>query len=441
MLDSDLKKDSTNGATNGNSGNLSASAATNGAQAAKFAKTPDRFVDPFLGAPGPDLDIIARATDLIPLIRANAAASEAQRRVTDETIAALDEAGLLGIMIPKRYGGPAANFRTLIELSAEVARGDGSAGWVLGLLNVCTWFGTLFSEQAQREVFGPNPAVRICGSIFAPKGGIEAVEGGLRVSGAWPYCSGSLWADWATLALTTGERAGGSPIQDLALIPLSDLENRDTWHVTGMKATASTTLVADRIFVPHHRIQKLEAMSAQRYACEYAEEPNYRAAFVPGAILILTAAQIGLARAALDITLKIRAGKAVTYTMFSEARNAPMVQMAVAEAASAIDAAHMIAARACADIDRAALNSEPLDVATRARIRMDTGYCADLCRKAIDKLMTANGAGSFALHNDLQRIWHDSEIAARHAQVEPEVAKLTYGQALFGLDKFALLFF
>ncbi len=40
--------------------------------------------------------------------------------------------------------------------------------------------------------------------------------------------------------------------------------------------------------------------------------------------------------------------------------------------------------------------------------------------------MTANGASAFAtLDNPLQRIWRDSEIAARHAQVEPEVAKLT----------------
>jgi alkylation response protein AidB-like acyl-CoA dehydrogenase len=404
-------------------------------------KSHDRFVDPFLGAPGPDLAIIARASELVPMLRANAAASEEQRRVTDESIQALAEAGLLAITLPKRFGGQGANFRTLIELTAEIARGDGSAGWVAGLLNVCTWFGTLFSERAQQEVFGANPTARLCGSIFAPKGGIEQVEGGLRVSGAWPYCSGSLWADWATLALTTGEREDGSPIQELALVPMSDLENRDTWHVTGMRATASTTLVADKIFIPHHRIQTLEAMSGERYAREYAEEPNYRASFVPVAILVLAAAQIGLARAALDITLTLRANKAVTYTMFSQAKNSPMAQIAVAVAASAIDAAHLLAARACADIDSAALRAEPLDVVTRARIRMDTGQCAELCRTAIGKLMTANGAGSFALHTDLQRIWRDSEISARHAQVEPEVAKLTYGQALFGLDKFALLFF
>jgi alkylation response protein AidB-like acyl-CoA dehydrogenase len=410
--------------------------------------TPEEFAvrrpsfDPFAGAPGPDLNIIGRATELIPLLREQSEPSEEARKLTDKVIRALDEVGLLNIMVPKRFGGPAANIRTLIEVIAETGRGDGSAGWVTGLVNVCEWFATLYSEKAQQEVFGANPKAKACGSIFAPKGGIEQVEGGLRVSGAWPYCSGSAWADWATLALWTGEHADGSPILKLALFPIKELTHRDTWHVTGMKATVSTTLVADKVFVPNHRIQALEDMGGEHYATEHTEEPNSRACFIPVAILILAAVQIGLARHAIEYTLLRRAGRPVTYTMYQEGRAAPHMQVAVAEAQSMTDAAHLLAIRACADIDSAALRRAPLDVVTRARIRMDTGQIAELCRKAIGKLMTANGASAFATpNNPLQRLWRDSEIAARHAQVEPEVAKLTYGQAMFGLEKFSLSFF
>jgi alkylation response protein AidB-like acyl-CoA dehydrogenase len=398
-------------------------------------------IDPIVGGPGPDLEVIGRATKLIPLLRANAGPSEAQRRLVDGTIQALDEAGLFDIMRPKRFGGLGCNTRTFMETTAEVARGDGAAGWILGLLNVCTWFGTLFSEQAQAEVFGVNPKAKICGSIFAPKGGVFPTEGGLRVSGQWPYCSGSAWADWATLALTVGERPDGSPIQSLALVPMSDVEVMDTWFVSGMVATASNTIVAKDIFVPHHRIQLLEDLAHENYACEYTEEPGYRVSFVPLATLILAGANVGLARAAMELTMSQRAGKPVTYTIFSQARNSPAIQIGVAEAAHLTDCAALLMARACADMDNAAERREHMDLLTRARIRMDTGQIAELGRQAVNRLMTHNGAGAFALRNDLQRIWRDAEIAVRHAQVEPEVAKLTYGQALLGLDRFSTLFF
>jgi alkylation response protein AidB-like acyl-CoA dehydrogenase len=397
--------------------------------------------DPVVGGPDADWAFVARASRLIPQLRAQAATSEAQRQILDETIALLDRSELFDITRPRRYGGHGCNVRTFMETIAETARGDGAAGWIVGLINVCTWFGTLFSEQAQAEVFGVNPKARICGSIFAPKGGVQEVEGGYRVSGQWPYCSGSAWSDWATLALTVAERPDGSPIQSLALIPMSDVEIIDTWFVSGMVATASNTIVAKDIFIPHHRIQPLENLAHEQYACEYDDEPNYRVSFVPLATLILAGANVGLARAAMDLTLSQRAGKPVTYTIFKEARQSPAIQAGVAEAASLTDCAALLMARSSADIDLAAIRREHLDLTTRARIRMDTGQIAELGRQAVNRLMTHNGAGAFALRNDLQRVWRDAEIAVRHAQVEPEVAKLTYGQALLGLDRFSTLFF
>jgi hypothetical protein len=67
---------------------------------------------------------------------------------------------------------------------------------------------------------------------------------------------------------------------------------------------------------------------------------------------------------------------------------------------------------------------------------MDIGHSAKLSRAAVGRSLSINGASSFAHVNPLQRIWRDSEVASRHAFVLPEMASLTYGRALFGIEGF-----
>jgi alkylation response protein AidB-like acyl-CoA dehydrogenase len=388
--------------------------------------------------PQPDLNIVARATALESTIRAGSAEAETNRRIPDSVIDALQEAGLLHIAIPKRWGGQGANFTTFIEAVAEISRADGATGWASALLNVCTWFATLFSERAQQEVFGSKLS-RVCG-IFTPPEKTEHVDGGVRVTGEWAYASGSFHADWATLGVLLGTHEDGSPHMGLALIPLTDLTIKDTWHVAGMRGTGSNTLVANDVFVPSYRIQSFDDLATDSYAREWAEETNYNASFVPVAEIVLVAAQLGLARAAVDITIQKGAKKSVAYTVFQEARNSPAHQIQLAEAACDADAGRLLALRACADIDTAAAANQRLDARTRARIRMDTGRAAKSSREAINRLLSVNGASSFANVNPLQRIWRDSELASRHAFVMPEMASLIYGRVLFGIQDIVQLY-
>lgn len=388
----------------------------------------------FCDSVGPDLDIVARARGLHPLIRAHAQTAEDDRRVCDTVLQAINDAGLFRIAVPKRYGGYGANFRTCIDAVAEIGRADGGTGWTAGLINVCTWFATLFSDKAQDEVFGTAPDARACAVFTMPKR-CERVSGGFRVSGEWAYASGSYFVHWCVLGVKVGERADGTPIPALALIPFSDLALKDTWQVTAMRATGSNTLVAEDIFVPDYRILTFDNLATENYASTRKDEPNDRASFVPVAEIMLDGPIVGLARAAIDLTQEKAGSKFVAYTVFKEARQSAAHQIKLAEAACDADLAHLLVARACADIDKAALYKERLANVTRARIRMDTGHAAKLARDAINRLLSVNGASSFALANPLQRIWRDCEMGSRHALVLPEVASLIYGRVLFGVNE------
>lgn len=378
----------------------------------------------------PDPKVIARATALVPLISEHAEKSSEERRVVPEVMDALDEAGLFGLLVPRRLGGQEANVRTMMETLAEVARGDGSTGWSVALLNVCTWFSTTFSDRAQEEMFS-DPHAKACG-IFSPPLKSERTEGGYLVSGRWPYSSGSFAATWATLGV--GLEGEGDP-RALAMIPSDAWHIEPTWFVAGMKGSGSDTIVVEDHFVPDHRIQRFTDMVEGDFATSHkGDEQNANMAFIPVAALILVGAQLGLARHAMEHTLANVPKKHVAYTCYTNARNSPTHQIGVAEASNKFDLAEMLMRRSAADVDAAAARGEQLDKATRARVRMDTGIIGELVTEGMRQLMTVNGASSFADANVMSRIWRDSEIAARHALVMDGLGKEAYGQMLLGAD-------
>jgi alkylation response protein AidB-like acyl-CoA dehydrogenase len=111
-----------------------------------------------------------------------------------------------------------------------------------------------------------------------------------------------------------------------------------------------------------------------------------------------------------------------------------MFQAQIAEASLKIDTAHLHAFRAAEDIDNAARRGEKLDYVTRARVRADSGVVVTAITDALNILISAHGAGTFSEASPLQRIWRDSNTAARHAVVMPSVGIEVYGKALLGVE-------
>jgi alkylation response protein AidB-like acyl-CoA dehydrogenase len=377
----------------------------------------------------PDAELVARATALVPLIREYAEQGSEARRIAPEVIKALDEAGLFHLMVPERLGGYGASLRTAIEATAEIARGDGSTGWVAALMTVGTAFSARFSEQCQEDIFGRNANAKICG-VFSPGDRSEPVEGGYRVSGRWPYGSGSFTADWASLTITLEDGTPG-----MAQIPREAFSIEPTWFVAGMKGTGSDTIVVKDHFVPEYRTQRVPDMFASKFRSPHTDDHVANLPFNAVAAAILVAPQIGLGRHALELTREKLPMKPVAYTAYSQARLSPTHQLNVAKGATKLHLAELLIARMCLDIDQAAVTRQLPDPETLARLRNDTGVVAELIREEIDLLLTANGAGSFADANVLSRVWRDAETAGRHALVTTEIGREAYGRLLLGNDQ------
>src|SRR5260370_18709902 len=146
--------------------------------------------------------VLAGIDDLLPKIRGRAQATEDLRRLPDETVAELDEVGFFTLLQPEQWGGLQCDPALFYEAVRRIASACGSTGWVSSIIGVHNWHLALFDQQAQEEVWGEDPAVRVSSS-YAPMGAGTVVDGGYLVSGSGNLSSG---CDHPPLALLRGPR-------------------------------------------------------------------------------------------------------------------------------------------------------------------------------------------------------------------------------------------
>ena len=92
-----------------------------------------------------------RARDLIPILKARAVEAETLRRIPDETIADLRDAGLHCYFTPKRYGGWEMDWPVQYEIGRHLAQGCGSTAWIGTVVLGNTWLAGRFEKAAQPD--------------------------------------------------------------------------------------------------------------------------------------------------------------------------------------------------------------------------------------------------------------------------------------------------
>jgi alkylation response protein AidB-like acyl-CoA dehydrogenase len=172
---------------------------------------------------GSEQELVSRATELRPLLEKHAAQSEADRRLVEENMRALDDAGLLEIMLPRRFGGQGASMATMLRASAELAKGCPSTAWIHAVMNISAWFATRSSSRLQQDIFHDTVKPRLCGSL-EPTKTVRAVEGGAIVSGQWDFTSGCWHSNWCICGVPIPDAAGNLTDVGWAFIPMSQLE-------------------------------------------------------------------------------------------------------------------------------------------------------------------------------------------------------------------------
>ena len=378
----------------------------------------------------PQSGLLERVAALVPLLRENAQRTEEGRRVAQENIDALTDAGVFRMTVARRYGGYESSLLEQYHVLATIASGCPSTGWVATILTAMLWNAGMFADEAQEEVFA-DPRVRIA-SVFSVGGQARAADGGVIVSGRWPFNTGCLHSQWAILtALAPG--ADGAPAPASLLIPYAELEILDDWHATGMAGTGSNTTLAEEVFVPSHRILPLAAQMTLEFPSLLNRGADYwRVPTVSFLIGQAAGAPVGIARGALAAFMERLPGRSITYTDYAEQSRAPVTHLQVGEAMMKI---HSADAHGRSAIELAAgAPAGEFTLTDRALVRAHAAHATALARDAVDVLYRASGASAIQRSVPIQRYQRDIQALANHAFLAEATSLELLGRVVCGLE-------
>jgi 3-hydroxy-9,10-secoandrosta-1,3,5(10)-triene-9,17-dione monooxygenase len=379
--------------------------------------------------PGAD-ELIGRARALAPKLRERAVKAERDRNLPRESIEEYLDSGLIHTLQPKRWGGYEHDHEVAFDISIELGRSTcASSAWVLNYFTDHACILAHFPEEAQHDVWSRDKAACIATSA-APTGKVSVAPGGYRLNGRWSWCSGLVYSQWIMIGGLIFREGEDHPDMRLFLVPVSDVQQDDTWYCAGLRGSGSITAICDNVFVPEHRTVTFGLLrDARSPGSKINTNPIYRTPFIAVHTYALLGPALGSVRGAYADFVKWTQQRYLTYTQLAIAQHVP-VQLKIAEIAAQIDAAELLARRSLAT---ARSNYTGMTLETRTLLRRDFTYAMRMLRDASEDLIKISGSSGLMDDNSAQRCWRDVHAICSHVVMNWDVPAENFGRAEFGL--------
>ena len=345
---------------------------------------------------------LARIRELGPEGRNN-------RQVTTESIELLKQSGFMRAVLPKKWGGLEATPQEFFAAHIRVAEQDMSTAWVGGIVAVHAFQLAIMNEQALADVYSENPDTYISSSYNPVGGKVELADGGFMLSGRWGWSSGSEHCSWVLLgAIVPGEG------YRTFLVPRTEYEIEDTWHVYGLQATGSNDIVIDSpVFVPDHRTHK----QMDGFACKNDQEnPMYSIPWAQMFTRVVSTPAIGAVKHAIDL---FTGNADASSTDPTKLMGDPDITRRVAESLNDVDEAETIMFRNFDRMMAAVVAGDEIPMYDRAKYRYQAGTVIQNMIGAVDRLFDVAGGRSVFDGAAIQEIWRDIHIARSHVANNP----------------------
>lgn len=377
-------------------------------------------------------EVCDRAVGLAPVLAARASKTEQLRRLPEETISELHEAGLFRILQPRRVGGSELPYDALVRVTATLAQACGSTAWVLANLANHHFMLALWPAEAQGEVWGANADALIGSALMFPPGHATKTAGGYRLTGHWKFSSGIDACTWTMLG-GIASADGELPDYRVFLLPARDYRVVDTWHAAGLRGTGSNDIEVAEVFVPEHRTLAVELMkgcAAPGAAVNPA--PLFRLPVFDMFPYVVAATALGIAQGAIESFTEDTRHRVTSYSTTLLADHAT-TQVRLGEAAAAAEAAELLLLSNCQRAMDVAREARVPTTAEKIQLRRDGAYAARLCTRAVDLLFEAGGAEFLYEQKMMQRAFRDVHAVQSHYALAWDIAASLAGKFMLGI--------
>lgn len=372
---------------------------------------------------------MARSIEAVSL--AEAGPSEQKRTLTPPLVDALWSSGLMQFMNPTVAGGHEPDFAELIETWIEMARQDGSLGWI-GIANIPSscFAAAYLSEEGFREVFTANKNRVTMGGQFFPNGMGDKQDGGYRVTGKWQFGSGTGHSEYVCagfLPMDNGQMVMASdvmPLMMVAIVPRDQVTFTDGWHVQGLKGTGSYDYELNEVFVPASHTYPLLTRTPLRGGS------IYRFGVMPLTGCGHAAWALGVARSAIDDVRELAISKTRMGETTSVAHRLTF-QRNLAHHEAMWRAAHALVVNTFTGFEARVAAGEDLTPVMRCDMRIAATYATEASREIVQWAHLAAGTTAIREGNRLERAFRDIYTGTQHAFISEntytEAGKLMLG--------------
>jgi alkylation response protein AidB-like acyl-CoA dehydrogenase len=352
-------------------------------------------------------------------------------------------AGLLGMLVPKEFGGLGADFLTYTKAIEQLAMGDTSTALTFNMHNISVgslaqinldriknteagkamvkfrdW---MFAEAAENQkIFASAASEAGVGAKFSEfKTGYRPVDGGFVINGSKSWVSMAEHADYYIVVARAEEI-------ESEITPLSYLvvENGNpgvtwerTWDVLGMRATSTNPMHMKDCFVP---ADKLFLASEGHGLLKLVREPHWTIGGYIGVYL-------GICQASFEFLIEQMKSKKNPGTGKSKADD-PVVQHQVGELYS-----ELLSARNAVHLAAKLVSDQPGTTDANTAIHNSKYICSELGPKITSMCIRMIGASALSKKLPLERYYRDSRCGGLMPATSDSC--LSYlGQAAFGVD-------
>ena len=360
--------------------------------------------------------LIDLALSMLPDIRGMVEEIDDARRLPDQLVDKLTDAGFFRMMLDRELDGLEADPLTAAQVVETLSKVSPSVGWVVMIVaSTNFWAARTLPEDAVREVFKPGTPVNVTGNLV-PHGRAVKADGGWRVSGQWPLGSGCHHAHWAASGGWIHDERGpiiedGIPAWRVFYAPISDCRILDTWHSTGLRGTGSHDYTMDDVFVPDRLVTRhpLRAPSLR---------PSRHYAYSAVVIGSMASVALGAARGAIDSLIEVFGNKLElpssrpASSIFDKQADLGSAEALVGSARAYL---HDILPQVWAKITA----GEPMPSELRARFRLACTNAATASVTAADLAYRAGGTDSIYTSSPVERFFRDAHTVAAHVAMRP----------------------